>query len=68
VEKQYGTAPQLSERYVFFNVNLFTYMIQYGFANSDGQMSELGSQKSSSEVIQNKNFVREIDEEQPIRS
>lgn len=67
-EKQYGTAPQLSKRYVFFNVDLFTYMIQYGFANSDGQMSKLGSQQSSIEVIQNKNFVREIDEEQPIRS
>lgn len=68
VDKQYGTAPQLSEKYVFFNVNLFTYMIQYGFANADGQMRVLGSQQSSSQVIQNKNFVREIDEEQPIES
>ncbi|MGN7762377.1 copper amine oxidase N-terminal domain-containing protein [Paenibacillus sp. 22594] len=67
IDKQYGSVPQLSKRYVFFNVDLFTYMIQYGLANSDGQMSVLGSQQSSSQVIQNKNFVREIDEEQPIR-
>lgn len=65
-DKQYGTAPQLSKKYIFFNANLFTYMIQYGFASADGQMQVLGSQQSSSQVIQNKNFVREIDEEQPI--
>jgi hypothetical protein len=62
-DKQYGTAPQLSKRYIFFNVDLFTYMIQYGFAAADGQMQVLGSQQSSSQVIQNKNFVKEIDEE-----